>query len=187
MRSAPVAHGQQRGRHNVVLDQPPQRLAIRGHKELLVGVHNVVPLRAAQVVLRHGAVQYSTVQYSTVQYSTVQYSFSDILLVRYSAVQERGREGGAGLCPSKRGGLPGAFSDMVGFKIHSPRCYKRRQGATGTAQVLIFCDYCNRYCSRYCIETTCRYCIIKYCPHACGRCRLISSPSKSALKVEQLA
>jgi hypothetical protein len=38
-------------RHHMVLDKTPDGLAIRGHNELLVRMHNVVPLSTPKVVL----------------------------------------------------------------------------------------------------------------------------------------
>jgi hypothetical protein len=46
-----VALGQQRAGHHVVLYEPADRLAVRRYNVLMVGVHDVVPLRPAVVVL----------------------------------------------------------------------------------------------------------------------------------------
>lgn len=111
------------------LDEAAQRLAISGHKELLVSVHNVVALGAPKVVL-----------------------------------QFRQQSGGVGGSRSRLAHTALAEDSSVAgwtglVHVHAQRMCSAQPHSTPTALPTL----------------------------AWGRCRLISSPSKSALKVEQLA
>lgn len=53
------------------LDEAAQRLAVGGHEELLVGVHNVVALGTPKVVLQNGSGNQSKVFYFLLSARTV--------------------------------------------------------------------------------------------------------------------